>query len=623
MIFLGIFATLGLTVNSIILLVNRIKTKARGGTILHEGQKRKLTEDILVVVFIIPCLLYFIKALGQYDQNLRAKRRQVQQERMLLIKSYENTLRDMDAFLKTTSERTGGFAERGFETQRRDFIWFLQHCRGHVVAEELQELLLPQMKAFCFNWFRAFQECSIDPIDNPLIFISEEELNRCITLDEVYNYCLHHLMLCQVKFLQDRFQDERNRINEDRERLEFTSPMGALLEKQSREVRGGRRKTSPWALALNMQRTGTHCMNQISWLTFGCRCDWHIEAKLRERGYPKVFNFGCGCLVLLSREHVALLCGFCFGWAIFIIELVSEKIRPVSLATILVVEFILFWTLVRFEAIDILQRLEREKKKLEDAKEEVHRKQAAMEDFWKPIQNLYDLWHYRTTPVLAIFTELQHHLEDIDNPDAIDQFMLVNCKMQALTERLGNLGDWCSDGQISIEQKKQCEHHLGVVVEMAGLSEIGLALSQCVNEVGRILPPPVPSISGFLRGATPNISPSPADTAAQGSQDDPPRLSGWLRGAAPNTSASLADTAAQASQGALTLPQRQHSSAQWLQTYAPPTISNFLSVPTGTVPPLADTATQEPQAAADTQGPSRDPQVRRGTLEMGAWPLGE
>lgn len=269
-----------------------------------------------------------------------------------------------------------------------------------------------------------------------------------------------------------------------------------------------------------------HCMRQMSWLTFGCRCDFRIDAKLRERGWPKVFNFGCGCLVILSREHLMLLCGFWFGWAIFVIELVSYKIEPVILATILVVEFCLFFTLVRFEAIDILQRLEREKKKLEEAKTEVHQKQAAMEAFWKPIQNLYDLWYYRTNPVLAIFAELQQQLEGIDNPDAIDQFMLVNCKMQALTERLGNLSDWCKDGRISLEQKKQCEYHLGVVVEMGDLSAIGLALSQCVNEVVRILPPPPPSISGFLRGATaPKALPRPADTAARSLRDDPDRKS--------------------------------------------------------------------------------------------------
>merc|ERR1740129_2707494 len=51
----------------------------------------------------------------------------------------------------------------------------------------------------------------------------------------------------------------------------------------------------------------------MTWLMFG----------RGEGGYPKEVRFGCGRVVVLSREHATLLMAFLVGWLILLMELMT------------------------------------------------------------------------------------------------------------------------------------------------------------------------------------------------------------------------------------------------------------------------------------------------------------
>merc|ERR1712232_1029718 len=68
--------------------------------------------------------------------------------------------------------------------------------------------------------------------------------------------------------------------------------------------------------------------------------------------------------------------------------------------------------LVRFEELDVIQKIQGEIMELKIEREGVAKGREQMEDFWNSMQSLTDLWLHRTVPRLDLFKEIQGHLED-------------------------------------------------------------------------------------------------------------------------------------------------------------------------------------------------------------------
>jgi len=517
----GSLACATLLVSSLINVINRISSKK-----LSNFTTIDFLMDVLVLLFLLPCLMYFAKAIAQYDDDLRKKKKEAQIERRRLVASYEDTLRDMNGLLKDTTEKSAGFAEKDFETHRYDFIRFLKHVKEQQQRHPLQSSMLPHMKQFCLNWFRVFQECSIDPLGHPKILVNEADFEKCITLDELYIYCMYRLELSdsEVKFISHRLQVDEKDIDDCRVALSSASPVGELLEKQSeQEARGV--KVTHWALAVDAAH-GSHCMSQMSWLTFGCGRAYPIQASISGDGWPKVFRFGCGCMVLLSFEHVMLICGTWINPVLLIIESIQAATNPDAFspsitAMLAVLEICLWFTLVRFESIDIIQRLERETRKLKEQEVVVRGEQEKMEKFWASVQNLTDLWLYRTIPCLDLLHEIQNHVEDMDSRDSVLYITGVNSKFNALFDRLGPLQDWCIDGDVSETQKKQFGLTLAAGVEkMSDLGAVQLQLDMCLDRADQILPKDLGGLASFLAGA----QAAPAAEVPAAAHTTPPQL---------------------------------------------------------------------------------------------------
>mmetsp|Transcript_46942 Transcript_46942/g.147230 ORF Transcript_46942/g.147230 Transcript_46942/m.147230 type:complete len:282 (+) Transcript_46942:1004-1849(+) len=176
---------------------------------------------------------------------------------------------------------------------------------------------------------------------------------------------------------------------------------------------------------------------------------------------PRRSTFFCGQLILLSSEHLMLILGFLVGWALFAIQFwdfvdggAGTRLASVlSLVELLIAELCLVTMLLKFEEIDIVQQLEREVKELAKQNERVEKQRERMHGFWNNVQQLTELWLYRTVPRLDLFKEIHSLLEDTTE-DLLMKISSANQHLEDLENRLGDLTAWRNNGTVSIEAKK-------------------------------------------------------------------------------------------------------------------------------------------------------------------------
>lgn len=491
---MGSIACAGLTVDSIVSVVRAV----RG----HKQPDFFFAQEIMTLVFMVPCLYYFIHTVEQYDSDLRSKRKEAQAERQKVMQAYLQTLGDMDNMLKETSETNAGFAERAFETQRRDFIRFLERIQSNFTTKDPESV--DRFRVFCQHWFSIFVQCSIDPIREPMVVVSIEELQLCKDTSEVCTLCLERLRFIEVRFITKQMQKDASEIKESRNRFQRLARVGSLLDKS---------RYTPWALAARVVQGGVYYFRGISWITLGCgRQSVHQDALGEDESYfPKVINFKCGCLVLLSREHLSLLIGFFIGWILALLEILSANTQKKIVALILVADFCLGCILVRFEAVDIIQRLAKEARKLEREKDKVRRKQEEMNTFWNKAQQLTDLWLHRSVPCLDLLHEIQTYVGDMPKRDALECMALVNPKLEELHGKLGTLEAWFQDGDLAHAAKRHFGNAIGDVVGESDLRGILVHLNTFISKVDKIL------IADASPGKVNLLCPSNSPFAAEGS----------------------------------------------------------------------------------------------------------
>lgn len=481
---LGVIATIVLNADSVLSVINAFQNpKKISGLFLQE---------ILTLMFELPCLVYFIRTVEQYDADLREKEKAAQIARTKLITSYMETLGDMDNFLRETSETNAGFAERAFEDQRRNFMRFLERIQGNFSSKNKESVDI--FRSFCEHWFRVFSQCSIDPIGTPMQVVDDEDLHRCLTMDEICALCLDRLRTAEVRVITKQLQLDATEIAVSKNRFRHNTKVGAMLKKS---------KLRPWALASKVTARGVHYLRGVSWLTLGCGVQ-SIEPDAigdDDDNYPKVFNFKCGCLVILSREHLSLLLAFLVGWALIVLEIATDGMQKKIVTCLGVAQFCLLCILVRFEAVDIIQRFAREHRKLQREKEAVKNKQEEMKEFWNTAQQVTDLWLYRSVPCLDLLHEIQTHIQDMSKREAIEALTSVNARLAELDAKLGPLKDWFQDGDLPDTAKKKFGAALGDVVGEEHLRGIEFKLNLFVNNMDQIL----------YFGAQPSQLPQPAE----------------------------------------------------------------------------------------------------------------
>jgi len=406
-------------------------------------------QELLALIFIVPCTTYCIRIIGQYDDRLTAKQRDAKQQKANLTRSYNELLMDMDGLLTKSAESSAGLAERSFESKRRDFQRFLERAKNkysalYSGAKGDSDRLLAQFRRFCLNWLTVFEECSIDPVNCPKRVVGAEELNRCTSIVDIADLCLERLRVTEVRFISIQRDQDAQMLRRNRNEFRRISRALALPGQQQQPAperpRGRGRR--------------------VSWLELGGGHGWRLGGS-GEEAYPKEFSFGVGRLVVLSSEHFMLLVGFLVGWIIVLLQVHdladgsdrSHLGNYLALAEIIIAEVCVFTMLLKFEEIDIVQQLEREVKELAKQNEQVEKQRERMKEFWSNAQQLTELWLYRTVPRLDLYKEVHSLLEDTEE-DLLMKISSANQQLEDLEGRLGLLQAWRSDGVLSIDDKK-------------------------------------------------------------------------------------------------------------------------------------------------------------------------
>lgn len=425
----GSIACTGLLVDCVVQLQERLSSNAHAEESRYEKGWAYLRHAV-VLIFVLPCLCYFVRTVGQFDEDLRNKKLEAESARQKLKAAYLDTLGEMEGILCHATETNAGFAERTFETKRRDFLRFLERTQTvyesttkDAETKATAQQFFVQMKRFCNLWFKTFAECSIDPAGDPKLVVSPAELERCQTIVEVCALCKERLRIREVKFISNQKQLDSNEIAESRKIL-HSKPQVNIL--------------------------------RASWLRCGC-FGCKLCNGLFSQEYPKHVEFGCFRVDLLSKEHVMLMVGWTLGLALLALEIWLPHTQKRILALIAMNELCLGMTLIKFEDLDILQQIETEIRQTEEDREVVRKKHATMQEFWTSAQQNIDVWLHRTVPQLDLFSEVHSHIEDMSGRQALQGLTGANQMFQALDDKLGPMEAWMTGGLFTTDEKKRFE----------------------------------------------------------------------------------------------------------------------------------------------------------------------
>merc|ERR1712194_5524 len=142
--------------------------------------------------------------------GIMAKRAELQEVQQQTMNAYGDLAKNMEKALEKQTESNAGLAEKSFESKRRDFEKFLiatkNKLRDVALIKSEANALLNEFRGFIRQWFKIFEEASLDPINNPLQ-ADLSELDGLPTIDLICDYVISELERHEVKFIEDKVND--------------------------------------------------------------------------------------------------------------------------------------------------------------------------------------------------------------------------------------------------------------------------------------------------------------------------------------------------------------------------------------------------------------------------------
>jgi len=215
----------------------------------------------------------------------------------------------------------------------------------------------------------------------------------------------------------------------------------------------------------------------VSWLRIGCNRKFGRQVSRTidrdyRREWPLTVSFCCGSITLLSRRHVNHLVYLLLDSGLIIYEGIFGQVVTgvlVSANLICVVS-----TLACFEQIDEIAQLQRRIHGYRQRSERVKEQHRKANENWTKVQQLHDLWNYRTQPFLIIMGKIHRALDnqdreyaralelarrndgavtDITPEQRLDWIKLANESLDCLDRKLGPIKDWTKDGQAPLDKE--------------------------------------------------------------------------------------------------------------------------------------------------------------------------
>mmetsp|Transcript_120544 Transcript_120544/g.336333 ORF Transcript_120544/g.336333 Transcript_120544/m.336333 type:complete len:534 (+) Transcript_120544:130-1731(+) len=382
-------------------------------------------------VIVLPSTIYFIQTIGRYDEQLQERKQRHEHEVERLIGNINEQVAEMNQLCANLADRANTFATGRFNDKSQAFKLFLHQVREAYADLYVQEEMLDQLRRFVIAWFRAFAGTVINPRDNPLLGGVERDLSRCTTVQALCDVAMKRLEGGSIAF---RFQ------------LPSQTPI-----LQHRTLEDGSSAPSHSSSFLGGAAASRLC--GVSWLRCGRVGCCRRERSANPSGMPVKFYFGCFMIKILSRSHVNLLLAFVADLLLVIVEVVEE--RWTSLALVITNVICITSLLACFEQINEIAQLEHQIHVYERRSAEVGQRRDEARSSWEKVQQLHDLWLYRTLPSLSIMGKIHTQLGLLDmertralangstEADPRPEFLLhANECLNCLQQRLGSLEDW-------------------------------------------------------------------------------------------------------------------------------------------------------------------------------------
>jgi len=206
----------------------------------------------------------------------------------------------------------------------------------------------------------------------------------------------------------------------------------------------------------------------VSWITLGRVSFGRQGPRTRDgarvsRDWPLTLGFRCGTLTILSTRHLSHLCYLAADLLVIIWELHDRQTYTMLLV---IANFVcVISTLACFAQIDEIAKLQQKISRCQARSEQVRRAFQENTETWNKVQQLHDLWNYRTMPFLAIMGKIHTKLEDMDREihikgtDALrndkrrEWLEHANACLEALDQKLGPARDWIREGGQTDEWK--------------------------------------------------------------------------------------------------------------------------------------------------------------------------
>ncbi|CAK0894782.1 unnamed protein product [Prorocentrum cordatum] len=472
---------------------------------------------------LVPSVWDFIKFVGAYDESLQHHQERAEEEVSNLIQQINDQVSEMQVVCGKLTESADDFASRAFTQSRERFEKFILDIQRFYKELYQDDLLVQQLRAFIYKWFTTYCQSLLDqePTLRRRAQGGTEELDKCRTVEEVCGAATKRLSLLKCGSRIGLVQAHSFQIPSSSSQARELAAIGdAGLEEGASFSGSIISNGSAASVASSTRKCG------VRWLRFGRTGCGRMGPRTRDGArvntdWPLRVGFLCGNITILSRRHLNHLMYLVLDLLLIGWELVNQQTYTMLLV---IANFAcVVSTLACFEQIDeiakLQQRIARYQTKAEKVKEDF--KKAT--DDWERIQQLHDLWNYRTMPFLAIMGKIHHALDDMDreishegprNDKRLVWLEHANQCLEALDMKLGQASDWTVSGQepLADEWKATIGRQLKNAERSDNVDELIESLPLLTNpklatlEDARLQ---VPSGSSSRRMSSPAASPPP------------------------------------------------------------------------------------------------------------------
>jgi len=403
------------------------------------GGSSQTEYQITLVLLLISALLTYW-SFTSTDSEIENEILAAGEELKKLGDDYDRLAEDIHVKMKDLIEKQIDWVQHSMNEKAQNFADFLRcvlEDPSRLGGSEADVDLADAFGLFVSRWLTVFKECSNHPIEDPLTFVTSEEISACGSVSDICRLMLERLPRAPIVLIEHPQFSKALQPGQSWEELEseLMKPFGLDHPEVNRTLTIDLRDGCTWfqVLGLNPYYVGTRRR----------RDSWIPGVQL-----PLELNFLLLRVLVITEAHLNQIFFFSLD---FMLAVKMVHFGDMYLGTLaMIAASLLLTALCQFEHVDAQGQLTRQTAQIEIEEDDLEQRHTAIKYFFNNIDRLSDLWTYRTRPSLAILKSLQGTLTSSQWSDtaATSAFLeFVNSALADQAEQLGDLEAWvCGDG---------------------------------------------------------------------------------------------------------------------------------------------------------------------------------